>query len=109
MGVYARRIIARVNTVAELDSPQLRALCKTHAISRLRVFGSYARGEASPSSDIDLIADFSAPASLFDLVRAERDLSELLGMPVDLLTEGAISPYIRERITDDIQVLYEAG
>jgi len=95
-------------TVSRLDTPALRNLCKTHGISRLRVFGSVARGEAGPQSDLDLIADFSLPVSLFDLISIERELSELVGLRVDLLTEGAISPYIRERITDDIQVLYEA-
>jgi len=96
-------------TVTSLDTPALRALCKTHRISRLRVFGSVARGEADPQSDLDLIADFSSPVGLFDIVGIEGELSRLFGMRVDLLTEGAISPYIRERITDDIKVLYEAG
>ena len=83
-----------MTTVSMLDTPALRNLCKTHGISRLRVFGSVARGEAGPQSDLDLIADFSLPVSLFDLISIERELSELVGLRVDLLTEGAISPYI---------------
>jgi predicted nucleotidyltransferase len=94
-------------TVAGLVTPALQDFCRAHSISRLRVFGSFARGEATPRSDLDLIADFSSPVSLFDIVSIERQLSELLGMRVDLLTEGGISPYIRERIASDIQVLYE--
>lgn len=95
-------------TVTDLFGPPIVDFCRRHGISRLRVFGSLARGEAKPSSDIDLIADFSSPVSLFDIVRIERELSDLLRRRVDLLTEGAISPYIRERVTDDIRVVYEA-
>jgi uncharacterized protein len=91
-----------------LDPALFRAFCKSHGISRLRAFGSFARGEATPESDLDLIADFIGPVSLFDIVRIERELSDLVGVQVDLLTEGAISPYIRPRIADDIKVLYEA-
>ena len=91
-----------------LDPEAIQDFCKSNGISRLRAFGSFARGEATPQSDLDLIADFSAPVGLFDIVRIERKLSELLGVQVDLLTEGAISPYIRARIGDDLKVLYEA-
>ena len=92
-----------------VDMSVLAEICRRHDVARVRVFGSVARGEATPDSDLDLIVDFSAPKSLFDIVRIELELSEALGRKVDLLTEGAISPYIRERIADDIRVLYEAG
>jgi uncharacterized protein len=98
-----------MNTVASLASPALAEYCRTHSISRLRVFGSFARGEATSGSDLDLIADFASPVSLFDIVRIEDQLSELLGMRVDLLTEDGISPYIKPRIANDVQVVYEAG
>ena len=91
------------------DVSKLADVCRRNDVTRLRVFGSYARGEATGTSDVDLIADFSAPKSLLDIVRIEREMSAALGLTVDLLTEGAISPYIRERIADDLQVIYEAG
>jgi hypothetical protein len=91
-----------------LNPSVIAAFCEGHGISRLRLFGSFARGEETSQSDLDLIADFSAPVGLFEVIRIERELSDLLGVRVDLLTEGAISPYIKERIADDIQVLYEA-
>jgi predicted nucleotidyltransferase len=84
-------------------------VCRRNGVTRLRVFGSYARGEATKESDVDLIVDFSTPKSLIGLVRIEREMSAALGVRVDLLTEGAISPYIRERIGDDLRVVYEAG
>jgi predicted nucleotidyltransferase len=84
-------------------------VCRRNHITRLRLFGSYARDEAGAQSDIDLIADFTVPKSLFDLVRIEGELSTALGHRVDLLTETAISPYIRQRIRDDVRVIYETG
>ena len=90
-----------------IDPRSLFDLCERHGIRRLRVFGSHARGDATPSSDVDLIADFTEGKSLMELVQIERDLAERLGLRVDLLTEGSLSPYLRERILDEARVLYE--
>ena len=72
------------------------------------IFGSMARGEATDKSDIDLLVKFSKRKSLLALVKLERELSTILGRKVDLLTEAAISPYLREQIMHDLQVIYEA-
>jgi len=66
-----------------------------------------ARGEETEESDVDLLVRFARPKSLLDLVRIEREFSEALGRRVDLLTEGALSPYLRERILGEAAVLYE--
>lgn len=92
----------------DIDRRKLTELCRTNRISRLVLFGSVARGEATSSSDIDLIAELPDDATLVDMVRLEREFSSALGRKVDLLTEESISPYIRERIKDDIRVVYEA-
>jgi len=60
-----------------------------------------ARGEAKKKSDIDLIVRFSKRKGLLALVKLERELSEAL----DLLTEAAISPYIREKVLKEMQVV----
>jgi hypothetical protein len=70
------------------------------------VFGSTVRGEARKDSDIDLLVRFSKRKSLLAVVRLERELSEALGRKVDLLTEGALSPYLRERILKEMRVIY---
>ena len=70
------------------------------------LYGSMARGEARQKSDIDLIVRFSKRKSLLAVVRLERELSEALGRKVDLLTEGALSPYLRERILKEMRVVY---
>ena len=73
------------------------------------VFGSLARGEATPGSDVDLPVRFSRGKSLLALVRLERELSAALGRKVDLLTEASISPLIRRRILGELKVHYEAS
>ena len=70
------------------------------------IFGSMSRGESTRESDIDLLVRFSGRKSLLAVVRLERELSEALGRKVDLLTESAISPYLRERILNEVRVIY---
>ena len=81
-------------------------LCRQNDVSMVGIFGSMARGKAKKKSDIDLIVRFSKRKSLLAMVRLERELSEALGRKVDLLTEAAISPYMRERVLKEMQVVY---
>ena len=83
-------------------------ICRQNDVSMVGVFGSMARGKAKKKSDIDLLVRFSKRKCLLAVVRLERELSEALGRKVDLLTEGAISPYLRERILKETKVVYES-
>ena len=69
-----------------------------HGAKNIRVFGSAARGEGGPASDVDLLVDMEKGRNLLDLVGFWQDLEELLGCRVDIITDGGISPYLRERI-----------
>ena len=91
-----------------LDTARIVEICRAHDAAMVGVFGSVARGEDRPDSDVDLLVRFSRRKSLLALVRLERELSVALGRKVDLLTEPAISPYLRDRILHDLRVLYEA-
>lgn len=73
--------------------------------TKVSVFGSYARGEEKPESDIDILVEFSETKGLLTLARIERELSELLGVKVDLLTEKSISPYLIDGIKMDAKVI----
>jgi len=73
--------------------------------TKVAVFGSYARGEEKPESDIDILVEFSENKSLLTLVRIERELSEFLGVKVDLLTEESISPYLIDGIKREAKVI----
>lgn len=72
-----------------------------HGARNVRVFGSIARGEARPNSDIDLLVEMEPGRSLLDLVGLWQDLEDLLGSHVDVLSDGGISPHLRERIYAD--------
>lgn len=85
----------------------LAAVCRRHDVRVLKVFGSAARGEDGPDSDIDFLVEFVGDKSLFDLVGLQLDLAELLGRKVDLLTVPAISPYLRDRILASAAVVYD--
>ncbi len=74
---------------------------------KIGLFGSYARGEQRPDSDLDLLVEFADGKSLLTLVRIERELSENLGIKVDLLTEQAISPYLIDRVKSELKVIYQ--
>jgi predicted nucleotidyltransferase len=71
----------------------------------VRVFGSRARGDASPGSDLDLIVEMERGRSLLDLIALERELEAMLGIEVDVLTPGSISPYLRETIEREAKPL----
>jgi predicted nucleotidyltransferase len=90
------------------DANALIDICRDNDVARLEVFGSTARGEANENSDVDLLVEFSKRKSLLALVSLERKMSAVLGRKVDLLTEAAISPYLREQINRDRRVIYEA-
>jgi len=78
-----------------------------YRVKKIAIFGSYARGEAKPESDVDILVEFSERKSLLDLVGIEQELSEALGVKADLLTEKSISPYLIDRIKSEMKVIYE--
>jgi uncharacterized protein len=93
----------------QLEIKRIIEICRANGTRKVALFGSFARGEAGPNSDVDLIVEFLHPTGFLALVKLERELSEVLGRKVDLLTEQAISPHLRERILNEQQVLNEAN
>jgi predicted nucleotidyltransferase len=77
-------------------------LQKEYPISALGVFGSYARGEQNPESDLDVLVEFEGPVTLFDLVRLENELTRRLGVDVDLVTRDSLKPRIETQVADDV-------
>ena len=67
-------------------------------VGSLALFGSTARGEAGPESDVDLLVEFNRPVGLFELVDLKDYLEGLLGRPVDLVTRDSLRRQLRERI-----------
>lgn len=75
--------------------------------AKICIFGSYVRGSQRPDSDLDILVDFQERKSLLTLIRIERELSEALGIKVDLLTESSISPYLIDSIKSEMKVVYQ--
>ena len=69
-----------------------------HGAKNLRVFGSVSRGDATDKSDLDLLINLEPGRTLLDIIAIKQDLEDLLGCAVDVVTENAVSPYIREQI-----------
>ena len=73
-------------------------LAARHGASNVRVFGSLARGEGTKDSDLDLLVTLEEKRSLLDLVGLKLDIEDLLNRSVDVVTEPALSPYIRDLV-----------
>jgi predicted nucleotidyltransferase len=102
-----------VTTGQATDIPRLEALvarrgeiievAARHGASNVRVFGSVARGEAGPGSDIDLLVDMEEGRSLLDLAAIHLELEDLLGFPVEIGTD--VKPRLRERVAAEVVAL----
>jgi uncharacterized protein len=77
-------------------------IARRHGAREVRVFGSVRRGQATHRSDVDLLVRFRQGADLFDQMHLERELGNLLGRKVDVVTEEGLHPLVRP------QVLFEA-
>ena len=82
---------------------------KTKPVLKVWLFGSYARGEATADSDVDLLVQFdhSSPIGLFAYARMRRELEELLRCKVDLVEEGTMRPLVYETVAQDMKMIYE--
>lgn len=78
--------------MVETRKNDIGSLAARYGISNVRIFGSVARGDAHPGSDVDFLVDVPRDASLYDLSRFRRELSELLGVEVDVVSSRALLP-----------------
>lgn len=92
-------------SVSEKKKEEIVKYLEKEEADRIAIFGSYTRGEETQKSDIDILVNFSEPKSLLDIVRIERELSETIGIKVDLVTEKSLSPYIKEDVEKEKEVL----
>jgi uncharacterized protein len=90
---YSERIVS-----PGLPAADILRIARVHGAQTVRVFGSRARGDARADSDLDLLIALEPGRSLLDVVAIKQDLEDLLGFPVDVVTERALSPYLRERV-----------
>ena len=88
---------------------ELAAFCRRHHIRKLAFFGSVLRDDFTPESDVDVLVEFEpghAPGLAFFAM--QRELSEILGRKADLNTAQDLSPYFRQEVLDEAEMLYVA-
>lgn len=93
-----RALQGRPSVRVERHRIAMRDLISRHRASFPRLFGSIARGDDEPGSDVDLLVDFAEDASLFDEIGLRLDLAELLGVEVDIVGSEALRGSFRDRV-----------
>jgi predicted nucleotidyltransferase len=83
----------------------IKSVTKRYNPTLLGIFGSYARGEESEKSDLDILIDFDAKINLLELIVIEQELSELLGIKVDLITLRSVNASLKPYIESDLIIL----
>jgi len=105
IGVWARGLTMGIEEILGDKREDILRIAAEHGATSVRVFGSVARGEADAESDIDFVVELKEGRSLFDLGGLLMDLQELVGRKVDVVTEGGLHWYIRDRILHEAQAL----
>lgn len=93
----------------DIDKKGIGLFCKKHHIVMLALFGSILSAQFTPVSDVDILVTFEREhiPTLFDLVDMEFELESLFGRKVDLRTPNDLSPYFRDTVLEQAQVIYE--
>jgi predicted nucleotidyltransferase len=99
-----------MNAKLMVPKDEVADFCRRNHIRRLAFFGSMLRGDFGPESDVDVLVEFEpghTPGLAFFAM--QRELSEILGRKADLNTEMDLSPYFRQEVLDEAEVLYVAA
>ncbi|HDT11466.1 MAG TPA: hypothetical protein ENN58_01870 [bacterium] len=91
-----------------LKNSELSSFCQENGIVFVALFGSFARGDEKPDSDIDLMVRFSDTKSLFQIIEIKNKLTEIFGREIDLVTENSLSPYLKDKILNEMEEIYAA-
>ena len=91
-----------MDTAALLEKKkEILKIAAKHGARNVRIFGSVARGETRPESDVDFLVDMEPGRTLLDMGGLLMDLRELLGLEVDVVTEQGLKPRIRQRVLEE--------
>ena len=102
--------LSMLNASIDLPRSLLEAFCRRHHIRKLALFGSVLRSDFRPDSDVDVLVAFEPDARIgfVALARMQRELTELLKRPVDLVPESDLKPLIRDEVLSSAEPLYSA-
>jgi hypothetical protein len=90
-----------INDLLKQKREEILRIAEEHGAYNVRVFGSVARGEAGPTSDVDMLVEFEPGRNLLDRVALKQDVEDLLGCRVDVLTEKSLHWYVRDRVIQE--------
>jgi uncharacterized protein len=90
--------VSAVLPIPGSKADELRRIASQHGIEHVRVFGSFARGEAGPESDLDLLIRLRPGHGFADFMAFCEEAEAILGRRVDVITEDGLSPYLRDRV-----------
>ncbi len=94
----------------DIPKDKIAEFCRRNRIRRLALFGSSLRDDFRPDSDVDVLVEFEPGARVgLTFITMQDELSELLGRKVDLNTPACLSPYFRNEVLDEAEVLYDAA
>lgn len=83
-------------------------ILQQYGVTRASVFGSVARGEAKPESDVDLLVQIGhLPFGIWGFVALKQDLEQVLNKKVDIISEAALNPLLEKKIKHDLTSIYE--
>ena len=106
---WKRFVDAMIHSSVDIPRQAIARFCKASGIRKLALFGSVLRDDFRPASDIDVLVEFRSDerVGLLRLGTIEEELSAILGRKVDLKTPGFLSPYFRDEVLSEAEVLYD--
>lgn len=94
--------------MSDLPTDEILKIVEKYGVKNVRVFGSRARGDSLPDSDLDLLVDYGDHMSLFDVIRLEQELEDLLGLRVETVSETSLHRVIKDRVLAEAKPLIAA-
>jgi len=94
------KTLEEIETLLEKHKKDLK---ERYDVREIGVFGSYVSGEQSENSDVDILVELGSPMGFVRFIQLERNISELLGVRVDLVTKKALKPHIGQRILKEVR------
>ena len=90
--------------IAEVKA-KVTPILKAHGVTSASLFGSVARGDDKPESDVDILVELGRPMGLFGYMRLARELEQILGRKVDLVTKKSLNKFIRPHVLPELRPL----